>query len=266
MVYGMALGSGGARGAAHVALINELKERAIKIEVVTGSSVGALVGALYALNPDVDLFQIFKDLTLKKKKMIDSQFRTLNNRITNFPKMVAGKSFLKSDFVYDIYKQLYGRKRFSDCKIKLGIVSYDLESGEEVEITEGYIIDAVMASSSVPGVFPPLRLGGMSLLDGGVLTPVPVHLAKEFGADYVIASDLNGEVKNDFKFNDGLDYLVSIEDFKNDLMVNYEINKAEEVYTFPIQYSWEGFSYFNEIYHDAKKFLKSIQNKVREQL
>ncbi|PNR94921.1 patatin-like phospholipase family protein [Petrotoga olearia] len=264
MTYGIALGSGGARGAAHIALIDELKEREAKIEVVTGSSVGALVGAFYALNPDVDLFQIFKDLTVKKKKALDSQFRTLNNRITNFPKMVAGKSFLKNDFVYDIYKQLYGRKRFSDCKIQLGIVSYDLESGEEVEITEGYIIDSVMASSSVPGVFPPLRLGGMNLLDGGILTPIPVNLAKQLGADYVIASDLNGELKNDFKFNDGLDYLISMDDYKNDLMVNYEVNKAEEVYTFPIEYSWEDFSNFIEIYQDAKNFLKHKRNKVRE--
>jgi len=266
MAYGLALGSGGAKGAAHVALIDELKERAVEIEVVTGSSIGALVGALYALNPDQDLFQILKNLTVKEKKAIDSQFRTLNNRITNFPKMVAGQSFLKNDFVYNIYKQLYGRKRFSDCKIKLGIVSYDLESGEEVEITEGYIIDAVMASSSVPGVFPPLRLGGMSLLDGGVLTPVPVKLAQKLGADYVIASDLNGDLLNDFQFKDGLDYLISIEDFKNDLMVSYEVNKAQEVYTFPIEYSWESFSHYEEIYKEAKIFLKQIQNEVRERL
>ncbi len=80
-----------------------------------------------------------------------------------------------------IFIKNFMEEKISECKIKLGIVSYDLESGQEIEITEGYIIDAVMASSNVPGVFPPLRLGGMQHLDGGVLNPIPVNFAKKIG-------------------------------------------------------------------------------------
>jgi len=257
MKYGVALGSGGARGAAHIALLEQLKEREIEISFVTGSSAGAIIGAFYALYPEVDLFKVFKEIIVDEKRTIESHFKTLNKKITNFPKMIAGKSFLKNEFVYRLYKNLYGNKKFSDCEIKLGIVSYDLESGKEVEITEGYIIDAVMASTSVPGVFPPLRLGGMQLLDGGVLEPVPAQLAKKLGAEYVIFSDLNSETIENFQINDGLEYLIYIDDYKNKIMVDNEAQFAEEIYSFPIKYSWEDFSYFLAIYEDAKIYLEN---------
>ncbi|HOB15574.1 MAG TPA: patatin-like phospholipase family protein [Defluviitoga sp.] len=254
-IYGLALGSGGARGAAHVALIEILKQRNIKVEVVTGSSAGAIVGAFYALYPKVNLAKVFDKTINKHIDKINSNFKMLNKKIANFPKMIAGKSFLLNDFVYEIYKELYGRKKFSDCKIELGIVSYDLESGEEIEITEGYIIDAVMASSNVPGVFPPLRLGGMQHLDGGVLNPVPVNFAKKLGADYVIASDLSYQSENSVEFNNGLEFLISIDENKNELMINYELKNADEVYKYPLTYSWMDFSSFNEMYEQSKRFI-----------
>ena len=253
MHYGLALGSGGARGAAHLALIEVLKYRKIDIEIVTGSSAGAIVGAYFALYPESNLTEVFQEIIKENKKKISSNFKVLNRKISNFPKLVASKSFLKNEFVYDIYKELYGKKKFSDCKIKLGVVSYDLESGEEVEITEGYIIDAVMASSSVPGVFPPLRLGGMDLLDGGILNPVPVNFAKKLGSDYVIASDLNEDEIKNFEFNNGLEYLISIDDYKNQFLVKKDLESADEVYSYEIGFSWNDFDHFTEIYQQSKQ-------------
>lgn len=253
--YGLALGSGGARGAAHVGLIEILKQRNVDIDVVTGSSAGAIVGAFFALYPKANLTNFFDKLIKKNIDKLNSNFKILNKKISNFPKMIAGKSFLQNDFVYDIYKELYGRKRFSECKIKLGIVSYDLESGQEIEITEGYIIDAVMASSNVPGVFPPLRLGGMQHLDGGVLNPIPVNFAKKLGADYVIASDLSYQNNNNLEYNNGLEFLLSIDDNKNDLMINYELKNADEIYKYPLEYSWVDFSSFNEMYVQSKSYI-----------
>lgn len=253
--YGLALGSGGARGAAHIGLIEIINKREINIEVVTGSSAGAIVGAFFALYPKANLVRVFDRVIKKNIDIINSNFKILNKKITNFPKMIAGKSFLQNDFVYDIYKELYGRKRFSECKIKLGIVSYDLESGQEIEITEGYIIDAVMASSNVPGVFPPLRLGGMQHLDGGVLNPIPVNFAKKLGANYVIASDLSYQSNNNIKYDNGLDFLLSIDDNKNDLMNRYELKNANEIYKYPLTYSWVDFSAFNDIYIQSKSYI-----------
>jgi NTE family protein len=176
---GIALGSGAARGWAHIGILQELKAMNIEPDVVCGSSIGALVGGssvagrlneledwLVTLDR-LDVVKFF-DLSLIKGGLI------------------AGKRIIE-----------FFRERFGDFDIEslakpYGAVATDLMSGEEVWLCSGSLLDAVRASISIPGIFEPFFMDGRWFIDGGVVNPVPVSLCRALGADRVIAVDVNG--------------------------------------------------------------------------
>ncbi|BBE32139.1 patatin [Tepiditoga spiralis] len=259
MRYGLALGSGGIRGVAHPALIERLmNKRNINFDVVTGCSAGAVTAALFALEGPNKIMNKFEIVMNKYSKKLDELSKDLSSKINIFAKLLASKGIAKNDIVYDFLTDLYGNKKFSDCKIKLGVVSVDINSGKLQEITEGYIVDAVMASSNVPGAFVPQRLGGMNLIDGGVLNEVPVELARKLGAEYVIANHVS-PIELRTKFKDGMDYMSYIDNFKIDRITKNSLKKADEYYEYKGKYMWFEFNKYMKVYEEGKELYGDIK-------
>lgn len=205
---GLALGSGSARGWAHIGLIQALAKMDIRVDYVAGTSIGALVGAFYAagrintlkefaLNLDRKQILCFFDVVLPKSGLIDG-------------KKVA-------DFLRSYVKGI----NIEDLSLPFRAVSTDISTGREVLIREGDIIEAVRASISVPGIFTPVRKNGVVLVDGGLVNPVPVSVVREMGAEFVIALDLNHDIvgKKGAKKNTGFEsaQLVSTGEAKQDI-------------------------------------------------
>jgi NTE family protein len=175
---GLALGSGSARGWAHIGVIQALAEAGIDINYIAGTSIGSVVGSVFAagnmkaleevaLRLDWKQIAYLFDVVLPKSGLIDG-------------KKVAG-------FVRNHIREM----NIEELPIPFCAVSTDLNTGDEVVIREGDVIEAVRASISTPGVFTPVRSNGRILVDGGLVNPVPVSVAREMGADFVIAVDLS---------------------------------------------------------------------------
>ena len=179
MKVGLALGSGSSRGWAHIGAIEALEEENIPIDFITGCSIGAYVGAIYASG---DLNSL-KDFVLKMDgKKVFSYFDVV------FPQsgFLNGSKKLK-----ELYSMHARAKTFDDLKIPLKMVATNLETGKKVVLDSGNIIDALRATMSMPGLFAPARLNDHWLIDGGLVDPVPTSVARAMGADIVIAIDLN---------------------------------------------------------------------------
>jgi NTE family protein len=257
MIYGLSLGSGGARGIAHLAFLQEIKKRNYKFEIVTGTSAGAIIGALYAIDPEKDYTFLFKEVMEKNESTIKKLSKELNSGINVLKKMITSKSVIENNFAYKMFKDFYGKKKFSECKLKLGVVAFDIISGENVEITEGYVIDAVMASSCVPGAFKPMQLGGMEIVDGAVLTEIPVNLAKKLGAQYVVANHVSPIILEKEYFN-GMQYLEYLDEYKVEFITQDELKNAEEIYTFNGENFWYEFFEYENVLKNAKEIYGSV--------
>ncbi len=178
---GLALGSGAARGWSHIGIINGLHEMGIEPEIVSGSSIGALVGAAYAAD-ELHLLQSWvRSLTWKEIiKFLD-------------PSLLGG-GLIQGDKLSEFVNQYARDLKFEGLKRQLGVVATDLESGREIWFRQGPVMEAVRASISLPGLFTPLQHQGRWLVDGGLANPVPVSLCRAMGADIVIAVNLNGDI------------------------------------------------------------------------
>ncbi|MES9943349.1 MAG: patatin-like phospholipase RssA [Candidatus Thiodiazotropha sp.] len=178
---GLALGSGAARGWSHIGIINGLAEMGIEPEIVSGSSIGALVGAAYAADK-LELLQTWT-CSLTWKEIIRFLDPTL-----------LGGGLIQGDRLTEFISEYVKDLDFNDLKRQLGVVATELETGREIWFRQGPVMEAVRASISLPGLFTPLRHEGRWLVDGGLANPVPVSLCRAMGADIVIAVNLNGDI------------------------------------------------------------------------
>jgi NTE family protein len=184
---GLALGSGGSWGLAHIGVLKVLEENNIPIDYIAGSSMGAIIGAYYSLNPSI------KELEEKVFSLSKKDFAKLLD--LNIPKT----SLIKGNKIRSFLEKLIGDKYFSDTKIPFKIVTTDLESGKEIVISKGKLVDAIMASISIPGIFPPIRLQEGLLVDGGLINATPTNVVKDMGSDVVIGVDLTMQNKIELK-------------------------------------------------------------------
>ncbi|MBN2652474.1 MAG: patatin-like phospholipase family protein [Spirochaetales bacterium] len=175
---GLALGSGGARGLAHIGVLKCLIDNNIPIDYISGASIGAWIGAMYAL--DTDLYKIAETIEETRKKGLSLMFD---------PSLKGG--FVKGEKISEVIKESLRGSYFEETVIPLRIISTELVSGKEICFSSGLIEKAVRASISVPSIFLPYKMGEMLLVDGGVSNPVPVSTVKEMGADIVIAVNLD---------------------------------------------------------------------------
>jgi NTE family protein len=178
---GLVLGGGGARGLAHVGVVSVLQREGIPVDYLAGTSMGGLVGALYAANVPLDVVEG----QLKRLSAVTEQMRLVDVNISASGLSIRGRR------IYNLMADLLGEGlTFADLKIPLAMVAVDIYSGREVILQGGLVIDAVRATISVPGVFEPVDLGDYRLVDGGVLNNVPVDVARTQGATRTIAVDV----------------------------------------------------------------------------
>lgn len=180
---GIALGSGSARGWAHIGVLRELADMGIQPEIVAGCSIGSVVGAAYAAD-NVDRLEK-QIISLTKLEMV--RFFELNAAFNGFVRKDRLQQFFHEHVCAEL-QTVEGLGR------KFATVATCLNSGREIWFTEGKVMDAVMASIALPGLFPPFAYQEQWLVDGGLVNPVPVSLCRALGADIVIAVNLNGSV------------------------------------------------------------------------
>lgn len=177
---GLALGSGSARGWAHVGVIRSLEEAGIRPDLVCGTSIGALVGAAYA-SGELDRFEQWL-LGMGIRDVVAFMDVTLSGGLLKGDRLVQ---FLRDNFV---------DHSLEDLDVPFAAVATDLRTGAEVWLRQGSTLEAVRASIALPGLFTPVMIEGAMLVDGGLVNPVPVSLARAMGADIVIAVDLNSDI------------------------------------------------------------------------
>jgi NTE family protein len=178
---GLALGSGGARGLTHLGVINALLSAGVRIEFVSGASVGALIGAFFAAGKLDELIAFTAPLTRKESlKLADIMFPTSG--------LIEGKK------IEQFLRDHLGTMKIEDLPVRFACVATNFYTGQEVIISRGDLVTAVRASISIPGVFKPVAVDGMLLVDGGVVNPVPVQVVRDLGAEFIIAVDICPEI------------------------------------------------------------------------
>ena len=250
---GLALGSGGARGFAHLGVIKVLAENNIPIDYIAGSSMGSLVGCFYASG--LDLGRLYKISTaFKRKYYLDF----------TVPKMgfIAGKR------IKDLIRFFTKGKRLEELNIPVSVVATDLMKGEKVIFTEGPIDEAVRASISIPGIFVPEKKNGKLLVDGGVIDRVPVSVVKEMGADLVIAVDVS-RVKTDAEITNIYDVIMqSLDIMQMELVENREVASDIMIRPQVEKYSARAFTNLEEIIlmgeEEARKHVSQIKHIIHD--
>jgi NTE family protein len=179
---GLALGSGSARGMAHIGVIQALQERGIVPDIICGTSIGSLVAAVHMAN----------GLDTLEKWVTRLQTRDVLRYLGI--KLLPGGGFADGHRLINYLRDTFGDFRIEDAPKSLCLVATDLAHGREVWLREGLIWDAVRASLAIPGILTPHQLNGRWLVDGALLNPVPVSVCRAMGADIIIAVNLNGDV------------------------------------------------------------------------
>ncbi len=173
---GLALGGGGGRGSAHIGVLSELERLTVPVDLIAGTSVGALVGTLYAAGFTPDVIEgLFRAATVRRVVARDPS----NYGLIGTAKIEAW------------LRELLGERTFADLRLPLAMVAVDLLTGDEVILNEGSLVEALLATIAVPGVFPPRPRGAQLLADGMLRNNLPVDVAQRMGAGRVIAVDLH---------------------------------------------------------------------------
>lgn len=178
---GLALGSGSARGLAHIGVLRALKEAHITVDMVAGTSMGAVIGAVFA-SGKID------GLTAK---LLDLDWQSI---VALLDPVFPRSGLIDGQKIAEFVRAHVPSARIEDLLMPFAAVSTDITNGEQVVATAGDLTEAVRASIAVPGIITPLRSNGRILVDGGLVNPVPVSVARAMGADLVIAVDLNHDI------------------------------------------------------------------------
>ena len=178
---GIALGSGSARGWAHIGVLRALAEMGIHPGVVAGSSIGALVGAAYASDQLDTLENWVSSLTWK-------------DMLAYLDLSLLDGGFIRGEKLIEVARQYVGEIEIQSLPVLFSVVATELDTGREIWLREGALLDSIRASIALPGLFSPSRLNGQWLVDGGLVDPVPVSLCRAMGAEVIIAVNLNGDI------------------------------------------------------------------------
>lgn len=174
----LALGGGGSKGSAHIGVLRVLERENINVEALAGSSIGGLIAAVYAVGNNAEAIE---------QRMAALQRGNLLRSVSKSPDALMGL-----DGVATVLHEILGNRRFEDLDIPLALTALDIATGQEVVLREGPLVDAVLATIAIPGVFPAQKVHGRDLVDGGMSNPVPVAVARSLAPHLpVVASVLS---------------------------------------------------------------------------
>jgi NTE family protein len=172
---GLALGGGGARGYAHIGLLRVLEREGIPIDYLAGTSMGGVIAAGLAIGMTAGQMES-EALSMRTRRLMDITLSRMG--------LLEGKR------VRQLFERMFGEREFADARIPLCLVAVDLNTGEEVTLSDGSLVDALRATISVPGIFCPAEWRGRLLVDGGIANNVPADVVRAMGAEVVIAVDV----------------------------------------------------------------------------
>lgn len=256
---GLALGGGGVRGFAHIGVLKIFEQENIPFDFIVGTSMGAVIGGAYAIlgqslkleqkmlglleNEEIARLESFagKSRPEEKKMIIES--------LANFVKdlflwnLKGIKCWLTNGKeITELVRRAVEDADFSQTRIPFACVATDLKTGEEVILNEGKMAKAIMASSSIPAVFPPVELKERLLVDGGITSEVPVEASHKMGADLVIAVNVESKIFHD-KFSHGMDILFQSDEIRSHELVRLKLKLADFVIQPEVEnISWAAFS------------------------
>jgi NTE family protein len=245
---GLALGGGGSRGFAHIGVLKVLEEESIPVDIISGTSIGAVVGGAYAsgLSPadlvrkveeilrsplsHLPVFQAIEDTPAERKEMglgdkIGLFFKSqwLFAQALFKPGMMDGEDF------HAVVNHFIPNVRIEDAKIPFRAVAADLISGKEVVLSGGSLRRAVMASCAVPGFMPPVKEGEMLLVDGGIVNLVPCSVVRQGGAEVVIGVDVDRDIGADREFQNAIDVYTRAAEIGSFYLSHFRLKEADVV-------------------------------------
>jgi NTE family protein len=234
---GLALGGGGAKGFAHLGVLEILEANQLPIHVITGTSAGSIAGAMYAQAGSIDavverMNRLLESDFLKKYHLDimvppkEWERQKILQRVGYFVKQqfVLARTFTRMSFfgpevLEEALAELLDDTDVQDTRIPFGAVAVDYISGDPILLTKGPIRKAVAASCTIPGVFPPVEWGDMALVDGGVVSLVPVVEARQMGANFIIGVDVSPGIQEDLDIRNALELM-----FRADEITGYHLN------------------------------------------
>ena len=211
----VALGGGAARGFAHVGALEVLDEAGIHPDMVVGTSAGSVVAALYASG-------------IRGRHLEDAAQSLDQNAITDWMLPFFNRGLLRGSALERFINQKVGQRPIQSMPLPLGIVATDLQTGDGILFRSGNTGQAVRASSSVPGVFEPVRIGSRDYVDGGLVAPVPVNYARQMGADIVVAIDISSSPRSAATHGQ-LDILLQTFTIMGQNLARFELKEADVV-------------------------------------
>ncbi len=244
---GLALGGGAIRGAAHLGILSVFEEEGIKITKIAGTSAGAIVGGNYASNPSAK--EIFKKLSVSIYKLANEKekfsFLLRTEDSVPFTKKLKdavlkgifyGTAITKGAVVkteeYElIMEELIEDSEIESLEIPFITTAVDVKSGKGVYIKSGSLKKAVMASSAIPGIFPPVEINGMLLVDGGWLYPVPIIPLLKEKLDIIIAVDISPKIKEEAEFSTGINIIMRTNFITREYLKKMQLKYADIIIT-----------------------------------
>ena len=242
---GLALGGGGARGLAHIGVLKIFEEENIPIDIITGTSVGSVIGGMYAQNPSIKYVEnkMRQFIASKefKKTGIDHVIKKQSNenlftQITeNIKERIviniacSRKSMVNNKRIKIAIDSLLEPGNIQDTAIKFGVAASDLISGQGFLFTEDDIVTAIVASSSIPGFLPPIEIDNRILLDGVITDPVPIKPAHKLGAKVVIAVNVSPDLVIQKNFANIIDIMIRHNQMTGDAYNNILLEDADVV-------------------------------------
>ncbi len=285
---GIALGGGAARGLAHIGVLEVLEEEGLVPDVFAGTSMGALISAVYLSSAKPAswlrkrLYEFIKSDIFKKARfdvlrekspeqnesLIESFAQTLRKGIM-YTYSITRESIIPREVFSAIIEELVPDINIEDLPKPFCAVSLDVFSGEEVIWTSGSLRQAVMASSAIPGFFPPLVIDRKILVDGGYTNSVPIRPAKNLGADMVIAVDTSRGSEEIFEFRRGLDLILRTAQIMMKTLRELQLEEADVVIQPPvIDIHWADFSNPDQIIERGRQSalvkVREIKSKLRK--
>lgn len=282
--FGIALGGGGARGLAHIGVLKVLDSEGINLNFITGCSMGAIIGGLYAYFGSAKEVEIFIRDLIEHPKFIELGIDRLNKKIKKPDKnyfeqfidyievrfqalkSLNSHSYFDEEATKEIYT-IFPDVQIENLQIKFSAIATDLLSGEEINFTKGNLRDIIRASSAIPGIFPPVKCENYFLVDGSASESVPAGKVREIGADRVLAVDVTRNLKVVEEPKNIFEILFRTEDISSYHLSILRLREADLVIRPQIkQLTWADYDKIDEIISAGEIITKAYLNDIKKLL
>lgn len=281
---GLALGGGAARGLAHIGVLRACEEAGLPIAAISGTSMGAIIGAMYADNPlsaplqqrvveylDSDLFKKAR-LDFVEKEKVDGEglfyrFSQLARRQIFFTLAMSRSSFVSQETTDNSIAFLLPDTDIERARIPFGASALDLNSGKEVLLRKGRLRTAIAATSAIPGVLPPVHIDNMLLVDGGWIDAVPVAPCRELGAELVVAVDVCSDIGGSEGTANGVEIVFRADAATRNALSDLQLQQADLVIRPDVGNNhWADFSQPERMIEEGYKAARDALPKVKRLL